>query len=284
MSATATRPMVEPDILAAEFLLGLLDDGAAREFGEMAARDPMLARRVTEWSERLEPLTALAAPVAPTPALWLRIASELGVPPAKAIVPERMVAAAAPNPALSAMRAHPRAIAGIAALAVLVCVAIAVLVFGGVLDDDKPPITEVSAVLPPRALRAVAATTRLAPVAAPAALSPPVDSIALLDPPGPGAAGRPAFRASVLGAFLLRLQIVRPLPVPAGSELGVWVQPRSERTPVEVGRIAPSGGILDLPVTLDIGDTAIITAEPAGRPSRARPGPVLLQGRFGPNN
>ncbi len=280
MSETATRPTVEPDILAAEFLLGLLDDGAARDFGERAARDPTLARRVTEWSERLEPLTALAAPVAPTPALWLRIASELGVAPAKPAAAETVVPVAVPKRQPAAARGRSRLLAGIAVVAVLAAAGAAVLMYGGVLDDKKPPITEVSPTLPPRAIRAVAATTRLTPVAAPAALSPPIDRTATLDPAGPAVAGRPEMRVSVLGAFLLRVDAVRPLAVPAGSELGIWVQPRSERTPILVGRIGRSGGILDLSETVGDGDLAIVTAEPAGKSSRSRPGPVLLQGRF----
>jgi len=42
-----------------------------------AARDPAFADLITEWSERLEPLSALAPAVAPSDLLWSRIARDL---------------------------------------------------------------------------------------------------------------------------------------------------------------------------------------------------------------
>jgi anti-sigma-K factor RskA len=78
------------DALAAEYVLGTLDARAAREVAAALASDAALAASVAAWEARLAPLSALAPPEAPPPALWPRI--------------ERSLALAPPTPARAASR------------------------------------------------------------------------------------------------------------------------------------------------------------------------------------
>jgi anti-sigma-K factor RskA len=69
------------DALAAEYVLGTLDARAAREVAQALAGDAALAEAVARWEARLAPLSALAPPEAPPPALWPRIERSLGLAP-----------------------------------------------------------------------------------------------------------------------------------------------------------------------------------------------------------
>ena len=67
----------DDDLLAAEYVLGVLA-GAERAAAEQrVAREPAFARLVTDWAQRLAPLAAEIAEVAPPPQLWDRIADAL---------------------------------------------------------------------------------------------------------------------------------------------------------------------------------------------------------------
>lgn len=70
----------EPDALddwAAEYVLGTLPAAERERLEARLAQDPALRRAVRDWEARLQPLTALAAPVEPTAALWPRIAAAI---------------------------------------------------------------------------------------------------------------------------------------------------------------------------------------------------------------
>jgi anti-sigma-K factor RskA len=68
----------ELDILAGEYVLGVLDPAVARVVEAALAVNPELRRAVILWEERLQPLSVLAAPVAPPPAIWNNIAARVG--------------------------------------------------------------------------------------------------------------------------------------------------------------------------------------------------------------
>ncbi len=65
------------DELAGEYVLGTLSGARRREVDARLAHDTALRAAVTRWEERLLPLTDLAAPVEPSPALWPRINATL---------------------------------------------------------------------------------------------------------------------------------------------------------------------------------------------------------------
>lgn len=65
------------DVLAGEYVLGLLDDSGAASVQLRARTEPALAAAIAAWESRLDPLADLAAPVAPSDMLWRRIQADL---------------------------------------------------------------------------------------------------------------------------------------------------------------------------------------------------------------
>jgi len=72
----------DPDLLAAEYVLGTLDPATARRVAARSATDADLRRAIAAWEERLHPLSAMADEAAPPDALWRRLAGsiETGAP------------------------------------------------------------------------------------------------------------------------------------------------------------------------------------------------------------
>lgn len=66
------------DALAGEYVLGTLSASARASVEERMRTEPALHDAVQGWEARLLPLTALAAPAEPSPALWTRIERTLG--------------------------------------------------------------------------------------------------------------------------------------------------------------------------------------------------------------
>jgi len=62
-----------PDMLAAEYVLGVLDASARAEAQARLAADPAFAEEVTYWEARLGPLAEDTAPVEPSPEMWARV-------------------------------------------------------------------------------------------------------------------------------------------------------------------------------------------------------------------
>lgn len=67
------------DLLAAEYVLGTLDEVTAGEIAVRSQTEPALRAAIAAWQERLEPLTLLVGPEAPPVSLWRRIATTTGV-------------------------------------------------------------------------------------------------------------------------------------------------------------------------------------------------------------
>jgi anti-sigma-K factor RskA len=72
----------DDDALAADYVMGLLDEAARQAADARLARDAAFARQVGAWRDRLHELDAGAEPVAPSPGLWPRIAASIATPPA----------------------------------------------------------------------------------------------------------------------------------------------------------------------------------------------------------
>lgn len=66
-----------PDLLAAEYALGVLEGADLAEARRLLDRDPAFAASVADWSERLSPLLAGVAPAEPGGHVWPAIASAL---------------------------------------------------------------------------------------------------------------------------------------------------------------------------------------------------------------
>lgn len=72
----------ERDLLAAEYVLRLLDGEALVEARQLAASDDGFARAVAEWEERLAALAEEAPPVVPDEGIWPRIQRAIAAVPA----------------------------------------------------------------------------------------------------------------------------------------------------------------------------------------------------------
>ncbi len=66
------------DLLAAEYVLGVLDSTEAAAVEELAAREETVVVSIEAWQNRLAPLAVLAPPVPPPQSLWPRIAAAIG--------------------------------------------------------------------------------------------------------------------------------------------------------------------------------------------------------------
>jgi len=70
----------DPDLAAAEQVLGLTDGAARLAAAERARADPAFAARLDAWERRFSPLIADVAPVRPPDAVWDRIAASIATP------------------------------------------------------------------------------------------------------------------------------------------------------------------------------------------------------------
>ena len=68
------------DLLAAEFVLGSLENRERAEAERLLAADPAFARSVAVWQQRLTPLAAHVAPVVPPVDLWRSIEASIDPP------------------------------------------------------------------------------------------------------------------------------------------------------------------------------------------------------------
>lgn len=113
--------------LASEYVLGTLDAEQRRLLEQRLPHDPALRSAVQSWEQRLHPLTALAAPVTPSPWLWRRIERSL----------EQLAEPDPVSAANSARRFNPLALwRGLAAAGLAASVLLASLLM---LRPDPPP-------------------------------------------------------------------------------------------------------------------------------------------------
>src|SRR5262249_871160 len=82
MSANDTMdPTDDGNLIAGEYVLGVLSAADRREVERRLAQEPRLASEVAFWEERLAGLTDAVAPVAPPEAAWSRIETAIGTAP-----------------------------------------------------------------------------------------------------------------------------------------------------------------------------------------------------------
>jgi anti-sigma-K factor RskA len=72
--------MLDDELLAAEYALGVLDGAERSTAAARAAREPAFAALVAAWEERLTPWAGELEEVAPRPHLWTNIAAVLPAP------------------------------------------------------------------------------------------------------------------------------------------------------------------------------------------------------------
>ena len=69
----------DPDLDAAEFVLGTLAPDQARAVEALALADPAVAASVQWWQQRLAPMADAVPPMPPPPDLWRRLALATGI-------------------------------------------------------------------------------------------------------------------------------------------------------------------------------------------------------------
>jgi anti-sigma-K factor RskA len=112
------------NLIAAEYVLGVLDAAERREVERRLAREPALASEVELWEERLSGLTDAVVPVAPPDAVWSRI--------------ERAIGTAARRPAVGQSLTFWRRLA--IASATLAAASIAALAYIGLVPGARVPL------------------------------------------------------------------------------------------------------------------------------------------------
>lgn len=118
-------PAQRDGLIAAEYVLGVLDPGERRRAQQRLAHDPAFADEVAFWNERLGAFADSVEPVHPPPETWRRIARSLRIP-------------AAPRESLWQSLAFWRSFAiGAAALA---AASIGVLTFITISPPPRPPL------------------------------------------------------------------------------------------------------------------------------------------------
>jgi anti-sigma-K factor RskA len=81
-----TTSMLPPgdELLAGEYVLGVLDADSRRQVEQRMQGDARFARQVSAWEGRLAPLLSEAAAMEPSAHVWPRIRTTLGLPPVRA--------------------------------------------------------------------------------------------------------------------------------------------------------------------------------------------------------
>ena len=67
------------DLLAAEYVLGVLTPEQRRAIEALSAQDPAMAASISAWQDRLAPLALAVRPELPPPVLWRRLALATGI-------------------------------------------------------------------------------------------------------------------------------------------------------------------------------------------------------------
>ena len=137
MSDAPDPDLPDFDVLAAEYVLGVLPADEAARCGERRRSDPAFGEAVSAWERRLMPLASLAPPVAPPPGLLERIEATIAARQAPGPSP---VPRSAPNRGLRRQLWFWRGFSGASLAAACVLAALLWL---------RPPVRDFAVLLPP---------------------------------------------------------------------------------------------------------------------------------------
>jgi len=254
-------------VLAGEYVLGLLDAEATQAVERLAEADPEMAAAIRYWRARLDPLTDLPAPAAPSPGLWYRIDASLTEAAAEAGL---RGPGEAPNNVAQAAREVLRDATAAAAP-------------GTALAPVSPALPAVTPandnIWRALALASMAAAAGLAVLLwrdRPAPPLPWARAVAMLAAPGAVQAG---LRVQVTDGGSITVVPLVKLEVAQGDRLGLWAWPQGQPAPVLLGLIRPEGGQLRYPYQVRDGTPVMVTREPQAGPG-ATPGPTLYLGQL----
>jgi anti-sigma-K factor RskA len=231
------------DLLAGEYVLGVLDAAQSADVEALAAREESVVVFIEEWQNRLAPLALLAAPVPPPEALWPRIAASIG---GFAEREAERDAGPEPGPApTAAVIPFPRRAwnsAGVWRGATAAALALAAA-FAAIAFLQRPP-------------QAPQLAAAIAPANAPA----------------------PVFLAETQPDGSILVRPLAHVAVESGKDLELWALPQGAAKPVSLGVLPAIGR--HVPGTLAQSATQLlVTLEPqGGSPSGQPTGPLLYAG------
>jgi anti-sigma-K factor RskA len=234
------------DLLAAEYVLGVLEGPEREDVIRRADQDDGLNAAIGAWEVRLAPLAALVPPVAPPAALWPRIEASCGLtaaPLRPATTPSAAVATPGFWNALGFWR-------GMTALGFALAAAIAVV---AVIHRPVPPVPAPSAEIP-------------------------VASAVLAPSKGGGA---PAFVAEATPGKTILLRPLERLAVASGKDFELWALPDGTTVPRPLGVITTTGQSVTVPASVHAPMQLMVSLEQkGGSPTGLPQGPVLWQGHI----
>lgn len=73
------QPPDDLDLLAAEYVIGLLTSEEMHEVEVEAAVNPTLAASITRWQTRLHPMAEAVPPLPPPAEVWQRVEATIGL-------------------------------------------------------------------------------------------------------------------------------------------------------------------------------------------------------------
>ena len=239
----------ERDLLAAEYVLGVLEgperEGAVRR----ADQDAAFGVAIADWEERLAPLAAIVAPVPPPAALWQRVEASCGLVAAPLSRAPLSQPARASGP--SSARGFLHALGfwrGTTALGFGLAAAIAVV---AVINQPVPPAP---------------APSDQVPVAS-----------AILNPPK----GAPAFVAEATPNRTLVIRPLERLALASGKDYELWALPDGATVPKALGVLPISGQTVAVPANIRGPMQLMVSLEQkGGSPTGLPQGPVLWQGHL----
>lgn len=230
------------DLLAAEYVLGVLEEPERGAVVRRADSDDRLNSAIQSWELRLAPLAAIVPPVPPPASLWPRIEASCGL----------MTAPLRPGVAPSVAergRGFWNALGfwrGATAVGFGLAAAIAVVAIVNRPAPQAPEIPIASAVLAP-----------------------------------PSGSGAPAFVAEAAPDKRIVLRPLQRLAVASGKDFELWALPDGEKVPKPLGVITAKGQTVSLPASVHAPMEIMVSLEQkGGSPTGLPQGPVLWLGHI----
>ena len=266
----------DDDVLAGEYVLGVLDAGERQRLDARVLADPAFARRVAAWEQRMAPWLEQVEAFEPRAHVWPRIRTRLG-----------WAAVGDGRKTLWDSVGFWRAATGLAVAASVLAIAIGI---------RKPEPAAPSA--PPVAVQTPPEEAEVArPVVVLRKPEPAAPPVAVQTPPVEAEVARPVVvlaRDSGVAGWLASLDTARGkihmVPVPSPADAGgrvaeLWIIPAGG-APLSLGFVSnEKAHTVDVPAAirdaLVVGSTLAITLEPqAGIPHAAPTGPIIAKGEI----
>ncbi len=241
------------DRLAAEYVLGTLRGPARRRMDTLLPAHPALRQAVSQWQQRLAPLSSSVQPVAPSPAVWRAIEQRLFMPAAADRTPHTPSHTPSYTPTPTRWWQALALWRGLATVASVAAVALLVQVTRE--PAAQAPLVVVLAATPEAALALNASAA---------------------------ASGVASFVASISAdGRALVLQPTQATALVAGRALELWAVP-AQGAPRSLGLVRADGSTTVLRAQL-LRDTAAfaVSVEPTGgSPTGAPTGPIVSVGKL----